>query len=443
MYRYFNYLFTLYLLAIASTACGGSSSQLTPTSAEPVQATSPTIASSPTEIPARSEPTVTQAAPPTHTAPPPIPTPTSPVEMTVPSEFPVPGNYQWLQIAGNLLRPIGLANAGDGLGRLFIIEQAGVIRVLQDGDLLPVPFLDISDQVDCCGERGLLGLAFHPEYARNGEFFVHYSDLNGDTVLARFQVDLAERPDQADPDSQVIILRVAQPYGNHNGGTVAFGLDGYLYLGLGDGGSGGDPLGNAQNLDSLLGKLLRLDVDSGDPYAIPPDNPYAQGGGAPEIWASGLRNPWRFSFDRLTGDLFIGDVGQSSWEEIDFLPAGGPGGANFGWNYREGAHPFSTSSPPGELLLTDPVAEYGRDQGITVIGGVVYRGGQLPEWEGIYLYGDYGSGFIWGLFQGADGSWRNAVLFETGSSITSFGQDENGEVYYVDLAGNLFRLDVR
>lgn len=443
MYRYFNFLFTLYLLAIASTACGGSSSQLTPTSAEPVQATSPTIASSPTEIPARSEPTVTQAAPPTHTAPPPIPTPTSPVEMTVPSEFPVPGNYQWLQIAGNLLRPIGLANAGDGLGRLFIIEQAGVIRVLQDGDLLPVPFLDISDQVDCCGERGLLGLAFHPEYARNGEFFVHYSDLNGDTVLARFQVDLAERPDQADPDSQVIILRVAQPYGNHNGGTVAFGLDGYLYLGLGDGGSGGDPLGNAQNLDSLLGKLLRLDVDSGDPYAIPPDNPYAQGGGAPEIWASGLRNPWRFSFDRLTGDLFIGDVGQSSWEEIDFLPAGGPGGANFGWNYREGAHPFSTSSPPGELLLTDPVAEYGRDQGITVIGGVVYRGGQLPEWEGIYLYGDYGSGFIWGLFQGADGSWRNAVLFETGSSITSFGQDENGEVYYVDLAGNLFRLDVR
>ena len=443
MYRYFNYLFTLYLLAIASTACGGSSSQLTPTSAEPVQATSPTIASSPTEIPARSEPTVTQAAPPTHTAPPPIPTPTSPVEMTVPSEFPVPGNYQWLQIAGNLLRPIGLANAGDGLGRLFIIEQAGVIRVLQDGDLLPVPFLDISDQVDCCGERGLLGLAFHPEYARNGEFYVHYSDLNGDTVLARFQVDLAERPDQADPDSQVIILRVAQPYGNHNGGTVAFGLDGYLYLGLGDGGSGGDPLGNAQNLDSLLGKLLRLDVDSGDPYAIPPDNPYAQGGGAPEIWASGLRNPWRFSFDRLTGDLFIGDVGQSSWEEIDFLPAGGPGGANFGWNYREGAHPFSTSSPPGELLLTDPVAEYGRDQGITVIGGVVYRGGQLPEWEGIYLYGDYGSGFIWGLFQGADGSWRNAVLFETGSSITSFGQDENGEVYYVDLAGNLFRLDVR
>ena len=443
MYRYFNFLFTLYLLAIASTACGGSSSQLTPTSAEPVQATSPTIASSPTEIPARSEPTVTQAAPPTHTAPPPIPTPTSPVEMTVPSEFPVPGNYQWLQIAGNLLRPIGLANAGDGLGRLFIIEQAGVIRVLQDGDLLPVPFLDISDQVDCCGERGLLGLAFHPEYARNGEFFVHYSDLNGDTVLARFQVDLAERPDQADPDSQVIILRVAQPYGNHNGGTVAFGLDGYLYLGLGDGGSGGDPLGNAQNLDSLLGKLLRLDVDSGDPYAIPPDNPYAQGGGAPEIWTSGLRNPWRFSFDRLTGDLFIGDVGQSSWEEIDFLPAGGPGGANFGWNYREGAHPFSTSSPPGELLLTDPVAEYGRDQGITVIGGVVYRGGQLPEWEGIYLYGDYGSGFIWGLFQGADGSWRNAVLFETGSSITSFGQDENGEVYYVDLAGNLFRLDVR
>ena len=235
---------------------------------------------------------------------------------------------------------------------------------------------------------------------------------------------------------------MAQPYVNHNGGTVAFGPEGYLYLGLEDGGSGGDPLGNAQNLDSLLGKLLRLDVDGGEPYIIPPDNPYAQGGGAPEVWASGLRNPWRFSFDRLTGDLFIGDVGQNSWEEIDFHPAGAPGGANFGWNYREGAHPYQGSSPSDPLLI-DPIAEYGRDQGLSVIGGMVYRGEQLPEWRGIYLYGDYGSGLIWGLFREAEGSWRNAVLFETGSSITSFGEDESGEIFYVDLAGNLFQLAMR
>jgi glucose/arabinose dehydrogenase len=209
---------------------------------------------------------------------------------------------------------------------------------------------------------------------------------------------------------------------------------------LGDGGSGGDPLGNAQNTQNLLGKLLRLDVDQGDLYAIPPDNPYAQGGGVPEIWVFGLRNPWRFSFDRLTGDLFIGDVGQGSWEEIDHISAGSPGGANFGWNYREGAHPYAAASAPDGTLLIDPVAEYDHDQGISVIGGVVYRGEQLPDWQGIYLYGDYGSGFIWGLFRTDDGSWQNTQLFQTGNRITSFGEDESGEVYYVDPEGSIFKL---
>jgi glucose/arabinose dehydrogenase len=292
--------------------------------------------------------------------------------------------------------------------------------------------------VSCCSERGLLGLAFHPDYDQNGLFFVNYTDLNGDTVISRFQV--SNNPELADQSSEVQLLGVVQPFPNHNGGGLGFGLDGYLYIGLGDGGSGGDPLGNAQNTQNLLGKLLRLDVDQGDPYAVPADNPYVQGGGAPEIWVFGLRNPWRFSFDSLTGDLFIGDVGQGSWEEIDYLSAGSPGGANFGWNYREGTHPYTAASVPDDALLIDPVAEYGHDQGISVIGGLVYRGKHLPDWQGIDLYGDYSSGFIWGLFQTEDGSWQNTRLFQTGNRITSFGEDESGEVYYVDPGGSLYKL---
>jgi glucose/arabinose dehydrogenase len=294
--------------------------------------------------------------------------------------------------------------------------------------------------VSCCGERGLLGLAFHPNYENNGFFYINYTDLNGDTVIARFHV--SNDPDLADASSETRVLGVPQPYPNHNGGSMVFGPDGYLYLGLGDGGSGGDPHGNGQNPNTLLGKILRLDVDSAVPYAIPPDNPYSQGGGAPEVWALGLRNPWRFSFDRLTGDLFIGDVGQDSWEEIDYLPAGSPGGANFGWNFREGMHPFgrSDAAPPADLALIDPVAEYGHDQGISVVGGYVYRGEQLPEWSGIYLYGDFGSGIIWGLMRDAQGAWQNELLFQTGSNPTSFGEDEQNDIYFVDYRGGLYKL---
>jgi glucose/arabinose dehydrogenase len=284
----------------------------------------------------------------------------------------------------------------------------------------------------------LLGLAIHPHYSENGFFFVNYTDLNGDTVISRFEV--STDPDQANPVSEVKLIVVGQPYANHNGGGIAFGPDGYLYIALGDGGSGGDPLGNAQNTNSLLGKLLRIDVDQGGGYSIPADNPFAGGGGAPEVWAYGLRNPWRFSFDRLTGDLFIGDVGQGSWEEIDFLPAGNPGAANFGWNFREGSQPYGAASSSDDLEMVDPVAEYGRDQGYSVIGGVVYRGEQLPEWNGIYLYGDYGSGYIWGLYPSQDGSWQNQLLFQTDSSITSFGENEQGELYYVAQDGGLYQL---
>ena len=369
------------------------------------------------------------------------PTTTPEVDEPPMIHFPAPGEYTWQLILNELNQPIGLSNAGDGSGRQFIVEQPGRILIARDRELQPTPFLDISRQVSCCGERGLLGLAFHPQYLENGYFFVNYTDLKGDTVIARFKV--SADPDQANLDSELKLLVIEQPFANHNGGGMAFGTDGYLYLALGDGGSGGDPLGNAQNTYSLLGKLLRLDVDQVEGYAIPPDNPFADQGGAPEVWAYGLRNPWRFSFDRLTGELFIGDVGQGSWEEIDYLPAGFPGGANFGWNFREGSHPYGNSSQTEGLKIIDPVAEYGRDQGFSVIGGAVYRGEQLPEWNGIYLYGDYGSGTIWGLFLDQDGAWQNQLLFQTSSSITSFGEDQSGELYYVALDGGLYQLVAR
>lgn len=429
----------LYFLLLLGTACGNSPDLVEPTSTLPLPTSSPTNEFMTSPSPTLSQPSVILTGETSTNTPPPVPTSTLPESISTPVQFPNPAAYEWRLISSDLTMTIGLANAGDSSGRLFVVEQPGVIRIIQDGGLLPGPFLDISEQVGCCGERGLLGLAFHPDFGINGYFYVNYTDLNGNTIIARYQV--SENPNLADPVTQEVLLGVAQPFPNHNGGGLAFGHDGYLYIGMGDGGSGGDPLGNAQNLDVWLGKLLRLDIDHGDPYAIPSDNPYAQGGGAPEVWASGLRNPWRFSFDRLTGDLYIGDVGQGSWEEIDYYPAGGPGGVNFGWNYREGAHTYAESLPVGDLVLTDPVVEYGHDQGVSVVGGIVYRGEKIPELQGIYFYGDYGSGFVWGLYQTADSSWENALLFQTGANITSFGEDESGEIYFVDHGGSLFRLE--
>ncbi|MBF8285408.1 MAG: hypothetical protein HW378_4323 [Anaerolineales bacterium] len=252
--------------------------------------------------------------------------------------------------------PVDLKHAGDGSGRLFVIEQPGRIRIVENGELLPDPFLDIEPLVNSRGnEQGLLGLAFYPDYAANGLFFVNYTDVNGDTVVARYAVS-ADDPSRADPASAKIILQVDQPFPNHNGGDLVFGPDGYLYIGLGDGGSGGDPQGNGQNLNALLGKMLRIDVNHGDPYAIPPDNPFAGRAGArPEIWAYGLRNPWRYSFDRATGDLYIADVGQNAYEEVDFQPADSRGGENYGWNKYEGFHAYDGGATDG---LTMPVAEY-------------------------------------------------------------------------------------
>jgi glucose/arabinose dehydrogenase len=402
------------LLVLSVAACNGTS-----TLTSPPPSGTPTVASL----------TQTSLTPPSM-ADTPVTSQTSPTATSASTTtFPDPNAYMWkpLPISG-LVRPVDLQP--DGSERLFVIEKVGRIRIIENDQLIETPFLDISDRVGSNGnEQGLLGLAFHPQYAQNGRFFVNYTDKNGDTVLARFQV--SSDPNIADPNSEVKILGVDQPFANHNGGVLAFGPDGYLYAGLGDGGSQGDPFGNAQNTSVLLGKILRLDVDSAETYTVPADNPFGN-----EIWAYGLRNPWRFSFDKLTHDLYIGDVGQNTWEEIDFLPAGSPGGTNFGWNFREGAHDYKGGGPAG---LVEPVAEYSHTEGgCSVTGGYVYRG-SMPEWNGIYFYADYCTGLIWGLIRSGNG-WQKQQLFDLDVTITSFGQDASGELYLLSDNGGVFRL---
>ena len=345
-------------------------------------------------------------------------------------------------LASGLANAISITHAGDDSGRLFIVLQTGQI-VIYDGQRVHLrPFLDISRRVSCCGERGLLGLAFHPQYASNGFFYVNYTDRAGDTVVARYSVSRISR-NLANPLSGTTLLTVDQPFANHNGGQLLFGPDGYLHIGLGDGGSAGDPQNNAQNLDVLLGKILRIDVDGGTPYAIPPDNPFVNVPGArPEIWAYGLRNPWRFSFDRLTGDLFVGDVGQAEWEEINFQPASSPGGENYGWRLMEGSHCYDppTGCDPTGLVL--PVLEYDHSLGCAVIGGFRYRGSQVPGLDGQYLYGDYCSGRIWGAAPDGIGSWSSTVLLQAPFSVSSFGQGPDGELYVLSYgpSGTLYRI---
>jgi glucose/arabinose dehydrogenase len=329
-----------------------------------------------------------------------------------------------------LSRPVQMTHAGDGSGRLFVVEQAGRIRLIDDGELVATPFLDISDRVSCCGERGLLGLAFPPGYSSKGYFYVNYTGASGDTVVARFLV--TGDPSAADAGSEEVILTIDQPYSNHNGGQLAFGPDGYLYIGTGDGGSGGDPQNNAQDRLSLLGKILRIDVESGSgPYAIPEGNPFADVDDAqPEIWALGLRNPWRFSFDTETGDLFIADVGQGDYEEINVQPAASTGGENYGWRILEGSHCYE-SDPCDTRGLELPVFEYDHSLGCSVTGGFVSRSGTWPRLDGVYLFGDYCSGRVWGLREAVD-SWEGRQLAETGFAISGFGIDELGAVYVLD-----------
>ncbi|SRR5712691_5797984 len=318
-----------------------------------------------------------------------------------------------------------------GESRFVVVEKRGTVQAVSGQTA--ATFLDIRSRVNSTpGEAGLLGLAFHPRWAQNRQVFVNYtapsaaSPANLRTTISRFTS--ADGGATLDPASEQVLLTVEQPFENHNGGSVVFGPDGLLYLGLGDGGSGGDPLGNAQNRSSLLGKLLRIDVDSGTPYGIPPSNPFFGGAGLEEIYAFGLRNPWRFSFDRATGALWLGDVGQGDWEEVDVVEPG----VNYGWNRREGRHcyPPGTSSCAGSFR--DPVAEYSHYEGASITGGYVYRGAAVPQLAGNYVYGDFGSGHIWAF--PASGPFT-PVQVGQGNAISSFGEDAQGELYVVDLVG--------
>ncbi len=421
-----TWILTLILVALLAACAAPSPTPppLRPTSAQPQRPPE----ASPTPPPP--QPTTTLAPTPTASL---VPTPVNPA--------PDPARLTWRPFATGLERPVDLADLGDG--RILVLEQAGVIRQVSNGQVEPAPFMDLRDRVGSRGsEQGLLGIALDPAFDRNGFFYLNYTDQRGNTVVARY----ALTPDGrfGDPQSEVRLLYVEQPYANHNGGGLVFGPDGYLYIGLGDGGSAGDPQGRAQDPNTLLGKMLRLDVHSAQPYAIPADNPFASGsGGRQEIWALGLRNPWRYAFDPATGDLYIADVGQNRWEEVDYLPAGTPPGANFGWNYREGAHPFK-GEPPAGLTLIDPIWEYGHDQGgCSITGGFVYRGQALPELQGVYIFGDYCSGQVWGLWRTpVSSTFQVLELMRTPANISAFGQDRQGELYLLDhRSGTIYRLE--
>ena len=364
---------------------------------------------------------------------------TTPVASGTPSGTPGLQPLRLVPVASGFDLPLFVTFAPGDPSRLFVVEQGGLIRVVRDGALLATPFVDLANRISCCGERGLLGLAFHPDYADNGRFFVNYTNVDGDTEV----VELARSgdPDVASPETVRTFFVVEQPFANHNGGMLAFGPDGYLYVGLGDGGAGGDPQDNAQSLDTKLGKLLRMDVDA---YPEPPPGNLA--GGDPDLWAFGLRNPWRFSFDRATRDLYIADVGQNALEEINVAPAG-QGGLNYGWRIMEGSQCFQPETGCDMDGLTLPVVEYGRDVGCSVTGGYVYRGDALPGLEGRYLYGDFCSNRVFS-FRWEAGAVRDDVELTTEldpdgqiQGLTSFGEDAAGELYVVSRSGSVFRIE--
>src|SRR3989337_1648507 len=340
--------------------------------------------------------------------------------------------------------PDGLFSSGDDTNRLFVIEQPGVIRVCQncvDASASTV-FLDISERVLFSGEQGLLGLAFHPNFRQNGYFYINYVlDNPRRTIIARYSV-MANNPNQADENSELVWFEISQPFSNHKGGQLAFGPGGYLYIGLGDGGSGGDPFGNGQSRTTLLGKILRVDVDSpsfGRNYGIPPDNPFAGNavGYREEIYAYGFRNPWRFSFDPGTNRLWVADVGQNQREEIDIVEKG----RNYGWNLMEGTICYSPSVGCNQTGLELPVWDYGRDEGIAVIGGYVYRGSALIRPSGGFVFGDYGSGNVWALQYDGSGQPVNTLLTDTGLNIASFGVDEQNELFICAFDGKIYKIN--
>ena len=353
-------------------------------------------------------------------------------------------SLRFAEVARGLDEPTAIAHAGDGSGRLFVVERAGRIWVFnRDFERSPQPFLDIRGRVGPFGsEQGLLGLAFHPDYETNGRFFVYYIDRAGGTVVAEY--GLSADPNIAAVNSEVVFFTATQPFNNHNGGDIHFGPDGMLYIATGDGGSSDDPRNRAQNLGDPLGKILRVDVDNGAPAKAPPDNPFVGTPGArPEIWAYGLRNPWRFNFDRQTGDMWIADVGQNTWEEVNFAPAGATGGLNYGWRRMEGRHCFipGTSCNDGSLVL--PVAEYRHTGAIcSVTGGYRYRGSSYPSLSGVYFYGDFCSGDLFALIESSPGVFQQLGPRSAGFSFSTFGEDEAGEIYFADYnTGAIYRLE--
>ena len=451
---------------VATTAVqapAASPSPDTPATPPPVQASTaataaPTLAVPPPTPTATAQPTPTagvQVAPaatetPVSTAAPePTPTPTrTPVPMpefaATPQAAPPGGLAIDAQVvASGFDRPIFVGHAGDASGRLFVVEKPGRILVVQNGQVRGEPFLDITDRVGSeAYEQGLFSVAFHPGYPTNGRIFVDYTDHNGDTVVSEFTADPGQA--RADPQSERVLLQIEQPYENHNGGMIAFGpQDGYLYISAGDGGSGGDPLGHGQNPGTLLGSLLRIDVDVESGYANPVDNPFVnQPDKRSEIFAYGLRNVWRFSFDRVTGDLWIADVGQNDLEEVHLALAPLRGGLNFGWNIMEGSECYppvvSECSTEG---LQIPVGEYGRDNGCSITGGYVYRGQAFPALAGAYIFGDYCSGRVWTLQLDDQGAWQMIQRADFDFLIPTFGEGGDGELYVTDDAGGrLLRL---
>jgi len=347
------------------------------------------------------------------------------------------------RLAVALDRPDGIVSAGDA--RLFIVGARGRIFVYDGTGVLAQPFLDVSNlispPVTSVPERGLLGLAFHPDFKRNGFFFIDYVDNDGNIAITRYSVSLSD-PDRAAHGTGVEVLTIPHPqFRDHFGGQLQFGPDGYLYIAVGDGGGSGDPLNRAQNMSLLLGKILRIDVDD-LPYLVPSSNPFAgDAGERPEIWAYGLRNPWRFSFDRATGDLWIADVGENLWEEVDLQPAGSGGGQNYGWRAMEGWHCFNPSANCEDPTFTMPILDYSHSDGsCSITGGYVYRGARFPWMTGIYFYGDFCTGVIYGLSRRPDGTWSSQKLLDTDLLISSFGEDQNGELYVADLRGSLYRI---
>ncbi|MCF8233256.1 MAG: PQQ-dependent sugar dehydrogenase [Bacteroidales bacterium] len=351
-------------------------------------------------------------------------------------------NINLIEFATGLNNPLSIAHAGDS--RLFVVEQEGYIQIVDsNGQINSSPFLDITDRVTSGGEQGLLGLAFHPDYSSNGYFYVNYTDNSGNTSISRFSVS-GSNPDSALPLSEMQLLSVEQPFTNHNGGNLLFGPDSYLYIGLGDGGSGGDPQNNAQDLSVYLGKMLRIDVDGGNPYGIPADNPFVDEPEAlDEIWAWGLRNPWRFSFDAETGDLWTADVGQNAYEEVNFQPAASDGGENYGWRCYEGTHEYNTSGCGPASDYTFPAFEYAHDTsgGCSVTGGVVYRGSNYPGMAGHYFFSDYCNDKLWSL-TGSEGDWEVHYHGQFGgNSFSAFGEDVNGEIYIAGIqSGIIYRI---